>query len=107
MSNFDMRSRMFANLSETKKHFKIKVDILSNKLIREISKNGSRVLHITSDIEGNNELCLEGRYGICKKLPLKHLESMLKKLSPFGLQIDVVGIALPHSVNLGQVFRRS
>ena len=84
-SNFDMRSRMQTNLSDTGKQFKVKFDILSNKLLKDIAKNGSRVLHITSDIEGGNELCLEGRYGICNKLPLKRLETMLKQISPFGL----------------------
>ena len=96
-----MRSRMYTNLSDTGKQFKVKFDILSSKLLKDIAKNGSRVLHLTSDIEGSTELCLEGRYGICNKLPLKRLESMLKQISPFGLQIDVAGIALPHSVNLG------
>ena len=102
-----MRAKMLTNLNDTGRQFKVKFDILSNKLIKDIAKNGSRVLHITSDIEGSNELCLEGRFGICNKLPLKRLESTFKQIALYGLQIDVAGIALPHSVNLGRVFKNS
>lgn len=63
------------------------------------------MLHITSDIFKENELCAEGVYGICNELPLKKLHNSLKQIAPYGLQTDVVGIALPKSVKIGEVFR--
>ena len=49
-SDFDMRSRMISELQETGKEYKVKFDILTMKLLKDIAKNGSRLLHITSDI---------------------------------------------------------
>ena len=62
---------------------------------------------MTSDIEEAGKLCIEGVYGICDIIPLKILERQFKDLSPAGLHIDVVGLALPHSVGLGKVFLKN
>lgn len=100
-----MRGRIESALDDTDKQFKVKFDILTNKLLKDIAKNGSRLLHITSDIDHSDKLCVEGRYGICNEIPLKRLEATFKQISPFGLQVDVVGIALPRSVKVGKVFK--
>ena len=84
-SDFDMRWRILNELEDTGKEYKVKFDILSHKLLKDIAKNGSRLLHITSDISDSNKLCVEGRYGINNELPVKRLESTLKQISPFGL----------------------
>lgn len=64
-SDFDMRNKMVNKLQETGKEFKVKFDILTIKLLKDIANYGSRLLHITSDIAESNHLCLEGRHGIC------------------------------------------
>ena len=104
-SDFEMKPRVLHALTETKREFKVKFDILTNKFLKDIAKHGSRLLHITSDIAKEGKLCIEGRYGICNEIPLKKLESTFKQISPFGLQVDVVSIALPRSVDVGKVFR--
>ena len=72
--------------------------------LKDVAKNGARLLHITSDIESEDKLVLEGRYGIANEFPLKTLEKKLKQVSRDGLFVDVIGIALPRSVNVGKVF---
>lgn len=66
-SDFDMRWRILSKLADTGKEYKVKFDILTLKLLKEIAKNGSRLLHITSDISNSNQLCIEGHYGICNR----------------------------------------
>ena len=75
--------------------------------MKEIAKNGSKLLHITSDIEAPKKLCVEGRWGVCNDITLKSMEKTFKQISPFGLQIDVVGIALPNSTDIGHVFKNA
>ena len=104
-SDFDMRTKIKNKLIKTGKEFKVKFDILSMRLLKDIARHGSRLLHITSDIAESNSLCIEGSYGICNQYPLKNLEKTLRQIQPFGLQVDVIGIALPKSVKLGQVFK--
>ena len=76
---------MIDALEDTRKQFKVKFDILTNRFLKEIAKNGTRLLHITSDIFKENELCSEGMYGICNELPLKKLHNSLKQIAPYGL----------------------
>ena len=102
---FDMRSKIVDKLFRTGKEFKVKFDILTMKLLKDIANHGSRLLHITSDIAESNHICLEGRFGICNQMPLRSIESTLKQISKVGLQVDVIGIAIPDSVKVGKVFR--
>jgi len=104
-SDFDMRSKIMSALSDTKKEFKVKFDILTNQFLSDIAKNGSRLLHITSDVAFEDRLCVEGFYGISCEIPLRRLEQIFKNHQHFGLQVDVVGIALPQSVKVGRVFK--
>ena len=103
-SDFNMRDRMLQELEDTGKQFKVKFDIFSNKFIKDIAKNGSRLLHLTSDIPDPNKLNCEGRFGICNEFPIKSLEKTIKGIAPFGLPVDVVGLGLPNSVKIGRVF---
>ena len=76
-SDFNMRMKMMNALESTGKQFKVKFDILSQKLLKDVAKNGSRLLHITSDIGDENKLCFEGRYGIANEIPFKRLDQTL------------------------------
>lgn len=44
------------------------------KFLKDVAQNGARLLHITSDIESEDKLYLEGRYGIANEFPLRTLE---------------------------------
>ena len=57
--------KILNELESTGKEFKVKFDILTLKLLKDIAKNGSRILHLTSDVYNSKELCIEGRDGIC------------------------------------------
>ena len=105
--DFNMKGHVLQRLEDTGKQFKVKFDILTNQFVKEIAKNGSKLLHITSDIEAPKKLCVEGRWGVCNDITLKSMEKTFKQISPFGLQIDVVGIALPNSTDIGHVFKNA
>ena len=103
-SDFHLRQVMIDRLEDTGKQFKVKFDILSLKFLKDIARNGSRLLHITSDIESENTICLEGRHGIANDYPLKTLENKIRLISRDGLLVDVIGIGIPNSVNVGKMF---
>ena len=75
-SNFDLRHKITVKLAETRKQFKVKFDILTNKFLKDVAKNGSRLLHLTSDVEQSQSLCVEGLHGINCQLPFKTIDRM-------------------------------
>ena len=77
-SDFNMRMKMMDNLEATGKQFKVKFDILSKRFLKEVAKNGTRLLHLTSDIGDENKLIVEGRYGIANDLPNKRLDQLIR-----------------------------
>lgn len=95
---------MIDTLNNIGKEFKLKFDILTPKFLTEVAKEGSRLLSITSDFFEPDQLCIEGVHGVSEKIPLQELQDMLEQIAPSGLPIDVIDIALPQSVKIGQVF---
>ena len=77
-SDFNMRKIMCDILEGCGKQFKIKYDILSNRFLNDIAKEGSRLLHITSDIYEPDKLWVEGSYGIGNEIPMKKLDQQLR-----------------------------
>ena len=47
-------------LEERGKQFKVKFDILTNRFLNDIASEGSRLVHITSDIYEPDKLWVEG-----------------------------------------------
>ena len=72
-------------LEERGKQFKVKFDILSNRFLNDIASEGSRLLHVTSDIYEPDKLWVEGSHGIANEIHLKKLEQQFKHLAPYGL----------------------
>ena len=59
---------MVEHLEKTGKQFKVKFDILNKRMLTEIAKEGSRVVHLTSDIFDKDKLWVEGSYGIANEI---------------------------------------
>ena len=71
-----MRKYIVDCLEKTGKQFKVKFDILNERLLTEIAKEGSRLVHLTSNIFEKDKLWIEGSHGIANEKPTKNLNKL-------------------------------
>ena len=77
-----------------------------------MAKYGTRLLHVTSDLVSPDHLCVEGQNGVCERIHVDdlydlfetHCENIDPKTRKKKLLIDIVAIAIPDSVKIGQKF---
>ena len=102
--NSHMRQDIFHHLSShCHKEVNIKVDLLTRKSLEQAIE-GSRILVLSSDVYSDMHLVCEGNCTAADRLTAQEIKSILG--TDLGTQgIDVVILAQPHSVDLGQFFR--
>ena len=80
--DFNMRPILKERLGAVGKQFKTKFEILTPKFLKEVAKEGTRVLHLSSELYEHNKLWIEGKYGIAEEINIRQLEQMLEKIAP-------------------------
>ena len=97
-----VKSRLSKAIENEKKNtLKVKFDILTKDSFKETITNGAKLLHLTSDVVKENCIVFEKDFGIAKEISMQKLTYLMDKLER---KIDVVGIAVPNSQLIGQVF---
>ena len=106
-SKFPFVSSVLKRLANSKRNLHVKFDILTKKNLNEVVHRGSKLLHITSNIvrKDHSRLCFEDRFGECKVLKMKQYSDMLRQYQ-VASNIEVVGIAIPQSLDIGEVFKQ-
>jgi len=97
----DFRQRILQMFKEKKRVVNIKFDTLTRETIRQISLSGCRVLHLSSDFQDFDHLCVEGKNGIVDYISLDDLQSLLAP-EGYKVNIDVVVVAQPMSKRIAK-----
>ena len=80
------------------------MDILTPHFLKQVAKEGTCLLHLTSDIYQPDSIWIEANNSVAEEIPLELLAKYLKHWQPYELPIDVLGLALPKSMAIGKVF---
>lgn len=77
---------------------------MTKQSFQETIDYGTKLLHITSDVVLDNKIAFEKDLGEVKKLSMQKLEKLM--INSLTNRVDVVGVAIPASVHIGEVFQR-
>lgn len=100
-SNYQFVKEIKSNLKLAKENLQVKFDILTKNSLRETLAQGSKLLHLTSDVVLDERIALEGDLGEVKEFSMRKLSQLIYNLSD---RIDLIGIAIPNSRHIGEVF---
>ena len=90
-----------SNFSKLDKEIQVKYDLLTEQVLKDVSKFGSRVLHLSSDMFHKDYLYVEGNIGMCKRMRVENLKEFFQNLNIEHLPVDVVVLAIPDSTKIG------
>lgn len=100
-SNYQFVKEIKSNLRSAKENLQVKFDVLTKNALRETLDQGSKLLHLTSDVVLDGRIALEGDLGEVKEFNTRKFGNLMYNLSD---RIDLVGIAIPNSRHIGEVF---
>ena len=63
-----MQTKIHSLFEEVEKEIQVNFDILDKTLIQRVARDGTRVLHLTSDMRSPDEIFVEGENGMCEPI---------------------------------------
>ena len=110
-SKFELKPAIEREFNESGIEIQIKFDFLNSDLLRSAIEQGTRVLHISSDIYDSETLFIEGELGLCQKLHISDIKSYFRSYQASGLHaaktslpVSCVVLAIPNSTKIGELF---
>ena len=103
-SKFPFVSYVKKRLQKSNVNLQVNFDILTKSALKQTIANGSKMLHITSDVVKEDALVVEREHGICESIKTKQLSDMIENIGVN--RIELISVAIPKSVSIGEVFRR-